>query len=213
MGVLLHQCVGIVVPLAALVDVFRQRHEQSGGISLLYQIPQVHQPGHSAVAVKVGVQIGDIEVDQGCFQQVIAVGLLVDEAHQFPHTLRQLLPRQAGMLHPGADHVHAVVSIEAAGTQSVFLRQISADGGLIQLMDRCFGDPVGGVADELQPLFHTVDAVFAFVRRSKAGQDLTDAVAGEIHLLDGEGGDDLLLHGLCAVELCAALRRQQDSGG
>ena len=80
-------------------------------------------------------------------------------------------------------------------------------------MDRCFGDPVGGVADELQPLFHAIDAVLAFIRRSKAGQDLTDAVAGEIHLLDGESGDDLLLHGICTVKLCAALRRQQDSGG
>ena len=137
----------------------------------------------------------------------------MNEAHQFPHTLRQLLPRQAGMLHPGADHIHAVVPIEAAGVQSVFLRQIGTDGGLIQLMDRCFGDPVGGVADELQPFLHAIDAVLAFVRRSKAGQDLTDTVAGEIHLLDGEGGDDLLLHGLRAVELGAALRRQQNSGG
>ena len=80
-------------------------------------------------------------------------------------------------------------------------------------MDGRFGDPVGGVTDEFQPFFHAIDAVLAFIRRSKAGQDLADTVAGEIHLLDGEGGDDLLLHGLRAVELCAALRRQQDSSG
>ena len=152
-------------------------------------------------------------MDQGGFQQVVAVGILVDKAHQLPHALRQLLPRQAGMLYLGADHIHAVVPVEAAGAQPVFLRQIGTDGGLIQLMDRCFGDPVGGVADELQPFLHAIDAVLAFVRRSKAGQDLTDTVAGEIHLLDGEGGDDLLLHGLRAVKLRAALRRQQDSGG
>ena len=137
----------------------------------------------------------------------------MDEAHQFAHALRQLLPRQSGMFYLGADHVHTVVPVEAAGVQTVFLRQIGTDGSLIQLMDRCFGDPVGGVADELQPLFHAIDAVLAFIRRSKAGQDLTDAVAGEIHLLDGESGDDLLLHGICTVKLCAALRRQQDSSG
>ena len=211
--ILLHQRVGIVVPLAALVDVLRQRHEQSGGISLLYQIPQVHQPRHSAVAIKVGVQIGNIEVDQGGFQQVVAVGILMDEAHQFAHALRQLLPRQSGMLYLGADHIHAVVPIEAGGTQTVLLRQIGADGGLIQLVDGCFGDPVGGVADEFQPLLHAIDAVLAFVRWSKAGQDLADTVTGEIHLLNGEGGDDLLLHGICTVKLCAALRRQQDPGG
>jgi len=113
--VLIHQRVGVVVPLAALVDILRQRHEQGRGIPPLYQIPQVHQPGHSAVAVKVGVQIGDIEVDQGGFQQVVAVGLFMDEVHQLSHTLRQLLPRQAGMLHLGADHIHTAVPVEAAG--------------------------------------------------------------------------------------------------
>ena len=134
-GVLLDQRVGIVVPLTALVDVLRQRHEQGGGISLLYQIPQVHQPRHSAVAIKVGVQIGDIEVDQGRLQQVVAVGFFMDEAHQFAHALRQLLPRQSGMLYLGADNVHAVVPIEAAGVQTVFLRQIGTDGSLIQMVD------------------------------------------------------------------------------
>ena len=213
MGIFLRQRIGVIVPLAALVDILRQRHEQGGGIPLLYQIPQVHQPCHSAVAIKIGVQIGNIEVDQSRFQQVVAVGILMDEAHQFAHALRQLLPRQSGMLYLGADHIHAVVPVEAAGAQPVFLRQIGPDGGLIHLMDRCFGDPVGGVADELQPFLHAIDAVLAFVRRSKAGQNLTDTVAGEIHLLDGEGGDDLLLHGLRAVKLRAALRRQQDPGG
>ena len=69
------------------------------------------------------------------------------------------------------------------------------------------------VADKLQPLFHAENAAFAFVCGSKAGEDLADAVAGEVHLLDGEGGNDLLLHRLDTVKLCAVLRRQKHLGG
>ena len=42
---------------------------------------------------------------------------------------------------------------------------------------------------------------------------IADAVAGEVHLLDGEGGNDLLLHRLDTVKLCAVLRRQKHLGG
>ena len=79
-------------------------------------------------------------------------------------------------------------------------------------MNGLLGDLIRRVADELQSLFHAENAAFAFVCGSKAGEDLADAVAGEVHLLDGEGGNDLLLHSLDAVKLRAVLRRQKHPG-
>ena len=58
-----------------------------------------------------------------------------------------------------------------------------------------------------------VSVAFAFVCGSKAGEDLADAVAGEVHLLNSEGGNDLLLHGLDPVKLGAVLRHQKHLGG
>ena len=81
-------------------------------------------------------------------------------------------------------------------------------------MNGLLSDLIRRVADELQSLFHAENAAFAFVCGSKTGEDLADAVTGEVHLLlDGEGGNDLLLHGLDAVKLCAVLRRQKHLGG
>ena len=48
-----HQRIDVIIPLAAFVDILGERHEQRRGISLLHQIPQMHQPRHSAVTVKV----------------------------------------------------------------------------------------------------------------------------------------------------------------
>ena len=66
--------------------------------------------------------------------------------------------------------------------------------------------------EALARLFHAENAAFAFVCGSKTGEDLADAVAGKVHLLDGKGGNDLLLHSLDAVKLCAVLRRQKHPG-
>ena len=67
--VLFCQCVGVVVSPADLLYILRQRNKQSGGIPLLHQIPQVQQTGHSAVAVKPRMRVGDVEVDERCCLQ------------------------------------------------------------------------------------------------------------------------------------------------
>ena len=77
--VLLHQRIGVIIPLAAFVDILGERHEQRRGISLLHQIPQMHQPCHSAVAVKVRMQIRHVEVDQRRFQQIVDLGFFMDK--------------------------------------------------------------------------------------------------------------------------------------
>ena len=79
-------------------------------------------------------------------------------------------------------------------------------------MNGFLGDLIRRVADELQSLFHAKNTVFAFVCWRKAGKDLADAVAGKVHLLNSEGGNDLLLHSLDTVKLCAVLRRQKHFG-
>ena len=99
------------------------------------------------------------------------------------------------------------------GQHPILLGEIGPDSHFIELVNGLLSDMIRRVADELQSLFHAENAAFAFVSGSKTGEDLADAVTGEVHLLDGEGGNDLLLHGLRAVKLRAALRRQQDSGG
>ena len=103
--------------------------------------------------------------------------------------------------------------VEMSGQQPVFLREIDPDCHFIELVNSLLGDLVCRVTDELQPLFHAKNAAFAFVCGSKTGEDLADAVASKIHLLDGEGGNDLLLHGLDPVKLGAVLRHQKHLGG
>ena len=119
--VFLHQRIGVIIPLAAFVDILRERHEQRRGISLLHQIPQMHQPCHSAVAVKVRMQIRHVEVDQRRFQQIVDLGFFMDKGDQFAHAFRQRLPGKARMLHLCADHIHAVMPVEMTGQQPILL--------------------------------------------------------------------------------------------
>ena len=117
------------------------------------------------------------------------------------------------MLHLCADHIHAVMPVEMTGQQPILLGEIGPDSHFIELVNGLLSDLIRRVADELQSLFHAENAVFVFVCGSKAGEDLADAVAGEVHLLNGEGGNNLLLHRLDPVKLGAVLRHQKHLGG
>ena len=158
------------------------------------------------------MQIRHVEVDQRRFQQIVDLRIFVDKRNQFSHALRQRLPGKARVLHLCTDHIHAVMPVEMTGQQPILLGEIGSDSHFIEPVNGLLGDLVRRVADELQSLFHAKNAAFAFVCWCKAGKDLADAVAGEVHLLDGEGGHDLLLHSLDPVKLRAVLRRQKHLG-
>ena len=113
--VILNQRIGIIIALPAFVDIFGERHEQRRGIPLLHQIPQMQQPGHSAVSVKIGMQIGDVKVDQRSLEQIVYRGLIVDERNQIPHVFVQLLPTDAGVLHLFADDIDCIVPVVVSG--------------------------------------------------------------------------------------------------
>ena len=119
--ILLCQCVGVVVTPPALFHILRQWHKQSSGIPLLHQIPQVYQSRHSAVAVKPGMQVGNVEVDERRFQQIVHGGFLVDKLDQPVHILRQHLPREAGVLHFVTHNIHAVMAVFMAGQELILL--------------------------------------------------------------------------------------------
>ena len=87
LSIILHQRVGIIISLPALIHIFRERNKQRRGVALLHQIPQVQQPRHSSIAVKIRVQIGDIEVDQGSLEQIVHRCLILYEADEIAHVV------------------------------------------------------------------------------------------------------------------------------
>ena len=89
---------------------------------MMHQIPQVHQPGPSAVAVKPGMQIGNIKMDERRCQQIIHGRFLMDELHQLSHILRQHLTGNTGMLHLVPHDIDAVVAVFMAGQELILLR-------------------------------------------------------------------------------------------
>ena len=120
--ILFCQCIGVIVAPAALLHILRQRDEQSGGITLLHQIPQIQQAGHSSVAVKPGMQVSDIEVDDCRFQKIVHGGFQIDKVYQIAHILRQHLPGKASVFYLVAHDIDAVVTILMAGQEPVRLR-------------------------------------------------------------------------------------------
>lgn len=71
LSIILHQRIGIKIGLPSLIYIFGEGDKQRRGIALLNQIPQMQQPRHSPIAIKIGMQIGDIEVNQRRLEQVV----------------------------------------------------------------------------------------------------------------------------------------------
>ena len=109
--VFLYQRVSIIISLPAFVHIFGKRNEQRRGIALLNQIPQVQQPRHSSVAIKIGVQIGNIEMDQCRLEQIVHRCLILNKANQIPHAVVQFLPTDAGVLQLLTDNIDCIVPI------------------------------------------------------------------------------------------------------
>ena len=72
-------------------------------------------------------------------------------------------------------------------------------------MDVLLADGMPGITDKLQAPFHAVDAVLTLAGGGVAGQNPADAVPGGVDLLNGEGGEDFVLHGFSAIDLAAVL--------
>lgn len=116
------QCVGVIVTSAALLRIPSQRDKQSRGMPVPHQIPQVYPSGHPAVAVKPGMQVDDVEVDERRFQRNVHGGLLVDKLHQASHMLRHHLSGKAGVLHFVTYGIHAVMPVFMAGQMLIPFR-------------------------------------------------------------------------------------------
>ena len=171
------------------------------------QIPQMNQPRHPAVSIKIWMQIGNIEVEQGSFQQIIPMGILLDELKQILHIFVQLLPGKAGMLHLSTYNIHSVMAVVMSGQQAVVFRQEIPDCHLVQLVDIFLCDLVRRVRNKFQAFFHTVNAIFIFVGRGKARQNPADTFPGSVDLLNTERGNNFVFHSLKTVMLCAGLWR------
>ena len=79
-------------------------------------------------------------------------------------------------------------------------------------MDALLADRMLRITDKLQTLLHAVDTVLTLAYGGVAGQNPADAVPGGVDLLDGEGGENFVLHSLSAIDLVAALGGQQHLG-
>ena len=64
LGILLCQGIGVIVSLAAALHIPGQWNEQRRGVTPLDKVPEVQQPRHPAIPIKIRVQIGDVEVEQ-----------------------------------------------------------------------------------------------------------------------------------------------------
>ena len=159
-GILFDERVCVIVSLPAPLNESGQRNKQSGGISALHQIPQVQQPRHSSVPIKVGMQVGQIEVEQRSLQQVIHIAVHIGKFNQSAHVLREFLPTQARVLHLVSHHIDAVVPVEIARQQAVFLWEKDPNGHLVQLVKVLFADLMGRIHDKFQALLHGVNPFF-----------------------------------------------------
>ena len=115
-------------------------------------------------------------MDQGSLEQIVHGGLLLYESDQIAHVILQLLPANTGVLHPLAHDIDRVMPVIISRQQTVLLRQKFTYGSIVEPEDILLGNRMGGIADKLQSLFHSVDAVFTLISGGISGHDFPDAV-------------------------------------
>ncbi len=87
----------------------------------------MQQPGHTAIAIEIGMQVREIKVDHSRFQQIIHLRFGVDECDELLHMSRQHFQRQSGVFDIRTHNVDGTVAIIMSREELAAACLISAD--------------------------------------------------------------------------------------
>ena len=93
--VLLDTVIGFVVGCLALSNIAGKRREQCRRIALLDKVPKVEQPSRAAIAIKIGMIVGESKMQDSGFMQFVDAIFSVGEINQSFHSIWELLRRKS----------------------------------------------------------------------------------------------------------------------
>ena len=176
-SILFDTVIGLVVSCLALSNIPGKRRKQCRRITLLDKIPKVEQPSRAAIAIKIGVIVGESKMQDSGFVQLVDAIFGIGEINQPFHGIRELLHRKSLPTFFAADNINGSIPVKMVRQQAVFIRQIVAGADLVKLVQVFFRNRILAVGNEVQTTLHAIDSGFFFIARGIAIQDMPDAVA------------------------------------
>ncbi len=113
-GITFNKFKGFVILAFAVFNQLREGDQQRGMIVVLDQVPKLDHAGHPAIAVKIRMEIGEVEMDDGGFDNNAKIILGVDEADEFVHVLFQQTMLQSPVEDSAANDIDAVMAVIVA---------------------------------------------------------------------------------------------------